>query len=57
MQRLATIVIALVLLSCHALYALDVVEEEVRIPMKFKHLFGTNMGKRGRWEKGTLVKY
>lgn len=41
MKRLATIVIGLVLFSCHALYALDVVEEEVRIPMELKHLFGT----------------
>ena len=40
-KRLAAIVIGLVLFSCHALYALDVVEEEVRIPMGLNSLFGT----------------
>ena len=41
MKRMATIVIGLVLFSCHTLYALDAVEEEVRIPMELKHLFRT----------------
>jgi len=41
MKRLTTIVIGLVFFSCHTIHALDVVEEEVRIPMELKSVFGT----------------
>lgn len=34
-------VMGLIFFSCHALYAWDVVEDEVRIPMNLKSLFGT----------------
>ncbi len=41
MKKLTTIVIGLIFFSCHTIHALDVVEEEVRIPMEMKSVFGT----------------
>jgi pimeloyl-ACP methyl ester carboxylesterase len=40
MKRLVTMVVGLMLFSCHTLYALDVIKEDVRIPMELRYPLG-----------------